>query len=222
MDYPAFLREIEGFADEKYKNFHKKLLKNDKINVLGVKVPVLRKIAKKYRARTDELLGFPDEFYEVTFIKLCAVSLLGFEDFAERVDSCVKLIDNWAACDCFAPECVSNHREEFLPYVKKYLAADGEFEKRFALTTLLHYYLTEDYLKTVFGLLDECETSAYYVHMAAAWLVAEALAKFYPQTAEYLGKRSLDKKTHNKAIQKACESFRLSEEQKNYLKGIKR
>lgn len=222
MDYHAFLSEVESFADENYKKFHKKLLKNDKINVLGVKVPILRRIAKKYFLRVDELLEFPDDFYEVVFIKLTAVSLLEYGEFLKRVEGCVKLIDNWATCDCFTPKCVLKHREEFLPYIKKYLSSEGEFEKRFALTTLLHYYVCEDYLYTIFKLLDGCDTSAYYVHMAAAWVVAEALVKFYPQTVEYLAKHSLDIKTHNKAISKACESLRLSDGQKKYLKGIKR
>lgn len=222
MDYPAFLKEVESFADEKYASFHKKLLKNDKINLLGVKTPYLRKLAKKYSAYADELLEFPDDYYEITFIKLAAVSLLGYDEFVKRVGRCVKLIDNWATCDCFIPKCVSKHREDFLFYIKKYLAAEGEYEKRFALTTLMHFYLTEEYLQTVFGLLEECDTSLYYAHMAAAWLVAEALARFFPQTAAFLNKNTLDIKTHNKAIQKACESFRLSEEQKIYLKGLRR
>lgn len=222
MDYRAFLEEVKSFADENYKNFHKKLLKNDKINVLGVKVPVLRKIANKYSANVYELLEFPDEYYEVTFIKLTAVSFLGYDEFIKLVESCVRLIDNWAACDCFAPKCIGMHREEFLPYIKKFAAGEGEFEKRFALTTLWRFYLTEEYLGTIFALLDGCDTSEYYVQTAAAWLVAEALAKFYKPTAGYLLKNSLDVKTHNKAVQKACESFRLSAEQKNYLKGIRR
>lgn len=222
MDYLAFLSEVESCAEENYRDFHKRLLKNDKINVLGVRVPVLRKLAKKYVNEVDQLLSFPDEFYEITFIKLAAVSLLGYEEFIPRLESCVKIIDNWATCDCFSPKCIASHKEEFLPYIRKYAARDGEFEQRFALTSLLHFYVEKKYLETIFALVDKCDTSKYYVSMAAAWLIAETLAKFFPQAKMYLMRNSLDRKTHNKAIQKALESYRLSADEKNYLKGIKR
>ncbi len=222
MDYRGFLTEVESYAEENYRDFHKKLLKNDKINVLGVRVPVLRKLAKKYVSNVDELLAFPDEYYEITFIKLTAVSMLGYDEFIKRLDKCVKLMDNWAACDCFSPACIADRKEEFLPYIREYAARDGEFEQRFALTVLLRFYMEERYLETIFAIVDRCDTSKYYVHMAAAWLIAETLVKFYPRARGYLMENSLDKRTHNKAIQKALESRRLSGDEKNYLKGIKR
>ena len=220
--YQQFLQEIKSFAEPDYREFHKKLLKNDNINVLGVRVPTLRKLAQKYRGEVDNILTFPDEFYEVTFIKLCAVALLDYDDFLERLDTCVKLIDNWATCDCFTPKCIAKHKEDFLPVIRKYAAKQGEFEQRFALTTLLHFYVEENYLETIFSLVERCDTSKYYVHMAAAWLIAETLVKYYPRARDFLMENSLDKKTHNKAIQKACESFRLPINDKNYLKGMKR
>lgn len=222
MDYRWFLTEVESYAEENYRDFHKKLLKNDKINVLGVRVPVLRNLAKKYVSNVDELLAFPDEYYEITFIKLTAVSMLGYDEFIKRLDKCVKLMDNWAACDCFSPTCIADRKEEFLPYIREYAARDGEFEQRFALTALLRFYMEERYLETIFAIVDRCDTSKYYVHMAAAWLIAETLVKFYPRARGYLMENSLDKRTHNKAIQKALESRRLSGDEKNYLKGIKR
>lgn len=220
--YQEFLDEIKSYAEENYRDFHKKLLKNDTINVLGVRVPTLRKLAKKYKGEVDNLLTFPDEYYEVTFIKLSAVALLDYNDFIARLDSCIKLVDNWATCDCFIPKCVAKKRDEFLPKIREFAAKSGEFDQRFALTTLLHFYVEEKYLETIFSLVERCDTSKYYVHMAAAWLIAEALAKYYPRARGFLMENSLDKRTHNKAIQKACESFRLSNDEKNYLKGIKR
>ena len=220
--YQQFLDEIKSYAEPEYRDFHKKLLKNDKINVLGVRVPTLRKLAKKYKGEVDNLLSFPDDYYEVTFIKLSAVALLDYENFIARLDNCVKLIDNWATCDSFVPKCVEKHKDEFLPVIRKYAATAGEFEQRFALTSLLHFYVEEKDLETIFSLVERCDTSKYYVHMAAAWLIAETLVKFYPRARGFLMDNSLDKKTHNKAIQKACESFRLSNDEKNYLKGIKR
>lgn len=109
-----------------------------------------------------------------------------------------------------------------MPYIRKYAADPGEFEQRFALTTLLHFYVDGQYLETIFAIVERCDTSKYYVHMAAAWLIAETLVKHYERAVGFLSDNSLDKKTHNKAIQKACESFRLSNDRKNYLKGMKR
>lgn len=220
--YREFLDEIKSCAEPAYSNFHKKLLNNNKINVLGVRVPILRKLAKKYKGEVDNLLTFPDDFYEVTFIKLSAVALLDYENFLARLDGCIQLIDNWATCDCFIPKCIAKHKEDFLPAIREYAKREGEFEQRFALTTLLHFYVEEKYLETIFAIVERCDTSKYYVHMAAAWLIAETLAKYYSRARDFLMDNSLDKKTHNKAIQKACESFRLSNNDKNYLKGIKR
>lgn len=224
MNYTEFLNEVKSYADEDYRNFHKRLLKNDDINVLGVKIPYLRKIAKKYKNNADELLAFPDDYYEVTFIKLTAVSLMPYESFVNYVDLCVPLINNWATCDCFTPKCIEKHKDEFLPFIERYAHADGEFYQRFALTTILHFYVEEKYRNKIFEIIQKVQTEKYYVHMAAAWLLAEMLTKFYGETVEFLKADSeiLDKRTHNKAIQKACESYRITPEQKTFLKGLKR
>ncbi len=222
ITYREFLAELSEYADAGYRDFHKKLLKNDSLNVLGVRIPQMRKIAKKYVGEIDNILTFPDEYYDVTFIKLAAVSYLKWEKFICYVDDCVKLIDNWATCDCFTPKCIKRHREEFLPYIERYLKVDSEFYQRFALTTLLHYYCGAEYADYIFDSIKRADTDYYYVHMAAAWLVAEMLVKDYQNTVNFLLQTPPDKKTHNKAIQKACESYRLSAEQKTYLKQIKR
>lgn len=219
--YREFLQELKSLADENYRAFHKRLLKNENIDVLGVRVPDLRKTAKKYKNCVSELMGFPDEFYEVTFVKLSAVSLLPYEEFLRYADKCVSLIDNWATCDCFVPKCLSKHKDEFLDEIQKYLSSTEEFTQRFALTTLLHFYVEERYLSEIFSAVLIADTGLYYVHMAAAWLIAEVLVKYYDEGVLFLKRNALDKKTHNKAIQKACESYRLTNEQKNFLKGLK-
>ena len=227
ISYQEFLDELKSLSDETYRDFHKRLLKNDNINVLGVRIPNLRKLAKKYKSEIETLLTYPDDYYEVTFVKLTAVSLLKYEDFIDYIDRCVLLIDNWATCDCFTPKCISKHKEDFLPFIFTYLSEDKEFYQRFALTTLLHYYVEEKYLGTIMDTVQEVDTQKYYyVHMAAAWLIAVITVKFCDEAIKFLKANLsgdfLDKKTHNKAIQKACESFRLSNEQKIFLKGLKR
>lgn len=222
MLYQEFLAELKSYADEDYRAFHKRLLKNESIQVLGVKVPILRKIAKKYKAEVEELMSFPDEYYEVTFIKLSSVSLLPYDELLKYIDRCLPLIDNWATCDCFAPKCIETHKDDFLKLPPIYAAINAEFYQRFALTALLHFYVEDKYLNEIFNVLKQVNTEYYYVHMAAAWLIAEVLVKCYDDGVRFLQSGVMDKKTHNKAIQKACESYRLSTEQKNFLKGIKR
>lgn len=234
--YDELLKELKDNAEPEYAAFHKRLIKNDKLNVLGVRVPALRKIAKSYKNFVPELLTFPDDYYEVTFIKLQAVALLPWCEFINYADKCVALIDNWATCDCFAPKCIAKHREEFLPYIREYTWSGKEFEQRFALTTLLHFYVEDKYLQLIFDAVtgNEIDYNFYYVHMAAAWLIAEVVVKSYDDGVAFLkanagyydekgrGAETFDIKTHNKAIQKACESYRLTKEQKDFLKTLKR
>lgn len=221
MTYEELISELKNFADDKYRAFHKRLLKNESINVLGVCVPVLRQISKKFNS-FDELINFPNYYYEVIFIKLICVASLPYEQFIKYADTCVSLIDNWATCDAFKPKCITRHREEFLPYIQKYASSKKEYHQRFAITCLLYFYIDEKHLSLIFDIIENCNKDLYYVSMAAAWLVAEILIKYYSQGVNFLLKNSLDKITHNKAIQKAVESFRLSNDNKNYLKGIKR
>ncbi len=220
--YEQLLAELYENAEPEYAAFHKRLLKNDNINVLGVRVPVLRKIAKEFKDELPELLKLPDDYYEVTFVKLQAAALLPYGEFVKVVDGCVELIDNWASCDCFKAASIKKHREEFLPFVKKYLGVNREFYQRFALVTLLNFYVEDGYFDTIFESVLKADTRYYYVHMAAAWLIAEVIIKNYDAGTAFLKENKLDVKTHNKAIQKACESYRLTKEQKEYLKTLKR
>ena len=222
MLYRQLLTELERNIDFKYRAFHKKLLKNERINVLGVRVPVLRRLAKNFNEDIKNLLSFPDEYYEVTFIKLIAVSDLEYERFIEHIDLCVSLIDNWAVCDCFKAKCIRSRRKQFLPFIEKYISTDEEFYQRFALVTLLYFYADDEYLEYLTAAINKANKSYYYVHTAVAWLVAEIVIKYFDIGVKLLQSGVLDTKTHNKAIQKANESFRLSDEQKKFLKEIKR
>lgn len=222
MNYQQLLTELDRVKDSSYREFHCRLLHNNKINVIGVRVPALRSIAQKFIGHEDELMTFPNAFYEVTFIKLITVSLLPYERFVEKIDACVALIDNWAACDCFKARCISKHRDEFLPYVRRYLSVDGEFYQRYALTTLLAFYVEKPYLDVVYDAISLANTEYYYTHMAAAWLLAEVLCKYFDEGVEYLKSNTLDVKTHNKAIRKAMESLRISEDNKKILQALKR
>ncbi len=220
--YEKLSAQLKDCAEEEYAKFHSALLKDDKIKVLGVHVPTLRKIAAGYVHCIDELLSIPDDYYEITFVKLQAAARLPYESFVEYADKCVSLIDNWATCDCFTPKCIAQNKADFYKYIRRYLCDGREFYQRFALTTLLHFYVGEEWADEIISCLTLADTQMYYVHMAAAWLTAEIIIKDFARGVEFLKSGALDKRTHNKAITKACESFRLSGDQKQYLKTLKR
>ncbi|MCI9010756.1 MAG: DNA alkylation repair protein [Clostridia bacterium] len=217
LPYDQTLAWLYAHADETYREFHKKLLKDPTIQVIGVKVPVLRAFAKKWKEDWRKLLTFPDVYYEITFLKCTAVGMLPFREFCGAVDGVVALLDNWATCDCFRAPCIQKHREDFMPYLEKYLKSEREFTRRFGLVTLLHSYMSEAYLPLIFKSIREACGREYYVTMAAAWLLAEVLVKFYDEGIAFLRETDLSKDVRLKAVQKARESYRLTSEQKSEL-----
>ncbi len=222
ITYQDLLQKMHALQDTTYRDFHKKLLKNDRLNLIGVRIPRLRALAKEFKADVDYLLTFPDEYYEITFLKCAATGMLPFGEFCKRVDAIVPLLDNWATCDCFRAPCIKKNREAFLPYLQNYLSDEREFVRRYGLVTLLSSYMTGEYLPLIFQSVTQCGDEPYYVMMAAAWLIAEVLTKFYEEGFSFMQQNAMPVKMHNRAIQKACESYRLSPEQKAQLKKLKR
>jgi len=220
MTYSNLLKILNDYKEDAFANFQRKLIFT-KAKILGVRTPVMRKIAKENEWNVEELLAFSDEYFEVIFIKLAVVSSLPYEEFVRCVEKCVSLIDNWACCDCFKAKCIEKHKEEFLPVLIRLFKNGGEFSVRFVLVTLLTFYVEEKYLPFVREYIAQTNPSAYYVHMALAWLTAEILVKYYDYGVSLLKENLLTKRTHNKAIQKATESFRLTKQQKEYLRSLK-
>lgn len=221
ITYEEALARLRANADETYRIFHKKLLKNDAIELIGVRIPILRALAKEWKNERG-IFDFPNDYYEIGFLKCTLAGALPFEEFTARVDLLVDSLDNWATCDCFTAKCIASHKEEFLPYIARYLKSPKEFTRRYGLVALLHDYVTEEYLPVLFRAIKSVEEGApYYVMMAAAWLLAEIFVKFYGQGLAFLEENALSPAVRNKGIQKARESFRLTSEQKNVLKSRK-
>lgn len=222
MTYEEVLSRLFSERDEGYREFYKKLLKNENIEVIGVRMPVLRRLARAWKGETERFLAFPDEYYEVTFLKFSLYALLPFERFCEGLPNMVGLLDNWATVDGFHAPCIATHKEEFLPYIRAFSRDGREFVERYALVSLLHDYVEEKYLPEIFAALEEADGSRYYTGMGAAWLMAEVLVKRYEEGLAYLKEGRLILFVHNMAIRKACESFRLTKEQKEELKSFKK
>ncbi len=220
MPYLEFLNRLNGYAEEDFAQFQKKLIFTQ-YTVLGVRTPVLRSLAKSLNATIDELLSYPNEYYEVVFIKIAVIASLPFEEFLSHLEYALSLIDNWALCDCFKANCIKKRKREFLSVLEKCFASGKEYYIRYTLVTLLNYYVEEAYLPTVVAYLCRTNANAYYIHMAAAWLTAELLVKHYEEGLSILREGLLSPKTHNKAIQKAIESYRVSNERKEFLRSLK-
>ena len=220
MTYSDFIRELQTYAEEDFAVFQRRLIFTS-YEILGVRTPILRKLAKKYEKEFDTLFSFPNEYYETVFIKLTVASFLPYERFLRVLDRCVALIDNWALCDSFKAKCIKKNKDAFLSKLKRLFGQGGEYFQRYVLVVLLAEYVETAYLPTIREYLRSANTERYYVHMAAAWLTAEILIKNYEYGVALLQEKFLQPKTHNKAIQKAIESYRLTNEQKGFLRSLK-
>lgn len=221
LTYDELLKRLKGEAEEEFARFQRKLI-DTKAEILGVRTPTLRKIAKQLYKDSDSVLTFPDEYYEVTFLKLCLVSQLPYEKFLQTLDISLSWLDNWATCDTFKPVCIKRNLDEFLPVLLSKMQTGKEFYQRFVLVMLLTYYTDPKYLEVCKTVLKQADLTKYYVHMGTAWLTAELLIKNYDGGLEIIKENLLPAKTHNKAIQKAKESFRITAERKEYLNILKR
>ncbi len=220
MTYSEFIEKITPYAEEEFAAFQRKLIFTDR-KILGIRTPILRKLAKEYGGALKELLSYPDEYYETVFIKLTAISVLPYEEFVRYLPTAVSLMDNWALCDCFKGRSIRKHKEEFLTELEKIFTVGKEYYERYVLVTLLGEYVEEAYLPIVKSYISRANTEPYYTHMAVAWLIAEVIVKHYEVGVCWLQERTLPKKTHDKAIQKAIESYRLNDERKEYLRSLK-
>lgn len=220
MTYDELIKRFEEKKDVDFANFQRKLLCTDK-NVIGVRTPDMRKIACDLKGKYDEIKHFSDEYYETTFVKLCLASKLPYDEFLNEFEFLLEKTDSWALTDTFIPICLKNKTEDFIPHIYSLINDEKEFFQRYALVLLLKFYIKKEYLPLVFDCVLKADNDKYYVHMASAWVVAEVIIKYYEEGKNFLLLKELDKKTRNKAIQKARESFRLTDNQKEELRNIK-
>lgn len=219
-----------NLVDNKYKEFHSSLCPGIN-NILGIRVPVLRDYAKKISRNNnlEELLkAIDNEYYEEIMLQGMLIGLennISFEELEKHIKEFVPKIDNWAICDnfCAGLKITKKYKKEMYKLINTYLKSNNEFEVRFSIVMILDYYVEEEYLKKDFEIFDKTKLDKYYVKMAVAWAISICLIKYYDETYEYLkNNRSLDMWTYNKAIQKAIESYRINNEQKEKLRKMKK
>ena len=215
-----------GMRDESYRAFQAKLIPTmNPETMIGVRTPALRSLARQmvragdYAAFLNEL---PHRYFDEN--QLHAFVLSEMRDFGECVDGVCRFlpfVDNWATCDQLSPKVFKRHRPELLAYVEQWLNSGQTYAVRFAIGMLMAHYLDEDFDGAYLRKVSQVPAGTYYVSMMVAWYFATALAKQYDAALPYIEGHKLDPWTHNKAIQKSLESYRISDERKAYLRGLK-
>lgn len=219
-------KELFALQDQKYRDFHSKLLPGiDKGSIIGIRTPVLRKFSKEYAEREDAgkfLQDLPHQYYEENNLHMMVIT--GIKDYdkcLEEIKKFVPYINNWATCDLPLPKCFSKHKEELLPQIREWIASDHTYMIRYGLGTLMSLYLDEDFKPEYLELAASVRSEEYYVNMMMAWYFATALAKQWEATVPYIEQRKLPQWVYRKTIQKAVESYRITPEQKTYLKSFR-
>lgn len=212
--------------DMTYADFHRKLIPTvSPDRVIGVRTPELRKLAKqigKQEYAGDFLKELPHLYYEENQLHCFLISdMKDFDVCIGKLEEFLPYVDNWATCDQMSPKVFKKNKDRLLPYIYRWLESDRTYTVRFGIGMLMQHFLDEDfdvkYLDMVSGLCSE----EYYVNMEIAWYMATALAKQWEATLPYIEQKKMDKWVHNKTIQKARESFRITQEQKQLLKTMK-
>lgn len=219
-------QDLFTMQDLKYRDFHAKLMPTvDKDSVIGVRVPMLRAYAKKF-GKTEEAKQFleilPHQYYEENNLhgllidqmkdyELCIEELIRFQPY----------INNWATCDILSVKAVKGHLDSYIKNIYQWLESDYTYTIRFGINMLMRYYLEEEFKIEYPEKVAAIRSEEYYVNMVRAWYFATALAKKYDQVLPFLEEQKMDVWTHNKTIQKAIESYRITLEQKEYLRTLK-
>lgn len=213
---------ISSFSEKDYKKFSSSLIPNvDKEFILGVRMPILRKIAKTLSF--SQFINSDFKYQEEKLLYVFTINeIKDYDKCIELVDGFLEYIDNWAVCDSLRPKAFKNNKDCLIVKIFEWLKSSEPYTLRFAIEMLMVYYLDNDFKEEYLVIVSEIKSKDYYVNMMIAWYFSTALYKKYSQTIKFFESRILDDWTHNKAIQKALESYRITNEQKEYLKTLKR
>ena len=218
--------ELCKVKDDKYKEFQSALVPNiSKDTILGVRTPEMRKIAKDM-FNTDEgkkfLKKLPHKYYEENLVHFFMIALIkDFDECVKETERFLPYIDCWPVCDQSSPKAFKKKHDELLPLIKKWIDSGHVYTSRFGMRMLMNEFLGEDFKPEYLTWVASKKGEDYYLKMMVAWYFATALAKQYDATIPFFEKHILDDWCHKKAIQKAIESFRVSDEHKEYLKTLR-
>ena len=218
--------ELFKLQDIKYRDFQIKLVPNYSIDIMiGVRTPDLRNYAKKiikenkYKEFLEEL---PHKYFDENQLHAFIISeIKDYEKCIIYINKFLPYVDNWATCDQMSPKIFKKNKDKLIIEIMRWIKSKETYTVRFGIGMLMQYYLDDDFNPKYLEKVSKIKSKEYYVNMMIAWYFATALAKQYDEAIKYIENDILDKWTHNKTIQKALESYRITSEQKKYLKSLK-
>lgn len=217
--------DLHSLQDTEYKTFQSRLIPTvEPDRIIGVRVPRLRKIARTmYTEKIGFLSHLPHKYYEEDILHAVLISdLTDYQATVQALDAFLPYVDNWAVCDTLSPKAFSSHPDELRQKVSRWICSQHPYTVRFGIGVMMKYYLDDAFDPSDMDLIIQIKRDAYYINMMRAWYFATALAKQFDYAATVLIENKLDLWTHNKAIQKAVESLRITDEQKAYLRTLRR
>lgn len=213
-------------ADQKYRAFTLPLIPNvDPKTFIGVRLPIIKKYAKDLDTKEREkfLHSLPHQYHEENILHAFILSnIKDYDSFIKEVDAFLPYVSNWSTCDTICNKHLNKYKDRLIVEIYKWLKSDQIYRARYAVKCLMNYYLGEDFKEEHLLKVQEVKLEDYYVKMMIAWYLATGLAKNYDSFIKAIENKSFDTFTHNKAIQKAVESYRVNDAQKAYLKTLKK
>lgn len=221
------LDKLFELKDETYADFHSKLMPNiPREKIIGVKVPKMRKLAKEYSKSEKSkvfLNDLPHKYYDENLLHGMLISeIKDYDKCINELDKFLPYVDNWAVCDTISPKVFKNNREKLIEKIKIWILSEKTYVCRFGILMLMKHFLDDAFTPEYLENVADIESDEYYLKMMIAWFFATALSKHWNETIVYLERKKLDVWVHNKTIQKARESYRITTQQKEYLKSLKR
>ena len=219
-------QRLFALQDEGYRDFHAALIPTvDKGLVIGVRTPALRALAKELKGTElaeDFMTTLPHKYYEENNLHTALIGhIRDFDACLAAVETFLPYVDNWATCDMMSPKALAKDKPALLERIRIWLQSGHIYTVRFGMEMLMSHFLEENFREEYLELVASVQSEEYYIRMMQAWYFATALAKQYEAAVKILEQRKLPPWVHNKTIQKARESYRVSEEQKSYLKRLK-
>lgn len=219
-------QRLFALQDTGYRDFHAALMPTvDKALVIGVRSPALRALARELKG-TEQAAAFmaelPHQYYEENNLHAALIGhIRDFDACMAALEHFLPYVDNWATCDMMNPKALAKDKAALLERIRLWLQSGHTYTVRFGMGMLMRHFLEEDFREEYLALVASVQSEEYYIRMMQAWYFATALAKQYEAAVQYLEQRKLGVWVHNKTIQKARESYRISDEQKEYLKSLK-
>ena len=221
------LDKLFELKDEKYADFHSKLMPNiPREKIIGVKVPNMRKLTKEYSKSEESKLflnNLPHKYYDENLLHGMLISeIKDYDKCINKLDKFLPFVDNWAVCDTISLKVFKNNKEKQIEKIKIWISSKTTYVCRFGILMLMKHFLDDDFKPEYLETVANVKSDEYYIKMMIAWFFATALSKHWDETIIYLEKEKLYIWVHNKTIQKARESYRITTQQKEYLKSLKR